>query len=353
MKSAASPDSTAQTAGEAAAQWLMREKAGRLAEPERAQLADWLDADPEHRAAYERACAAWEGVGRVAAHHAVRHMRDAALAAKPVRRFRGWQWLSAAAVVGVLVAAGWLFTAHRQPSIQSVSASAAGDSAMQIHHYQTAVGERSTVTLQDGSTVVLNTDSTVEVDFTPHERRVRLSRGQALFEVARNPSRAFVVLAGDRRVTALGTAFDVRLDRDRVRVVLVEGRVAVDMAAPPEANDAASSPSRLELEPGEQLVAQTGAPATVQSANIERLTSWKSGRLIFQDESLDSAVAEVNRYIREPLRVDDPRVAALRVSGVFRIAEVNRFAASMTELYPLEAHRQPDGSILLERRQGR
>jgi transmembrane sensor len=240
--------------------------------------------------------------------------------------------LSAAGIAGVLVTVGWLAVSHLQPA-----------GLAKTNDYHTAVGERSAITLQDGSTVVLNTNSALEVDFTSSERRIRLLRGQAMFEVAKSASRTFVVFAGDRRITALGTAFDVRLDKDAVRVLLVEGRVAVD----------AASRARLELEPGEQLVAKSGAAAVVQPANIQRLTSWKSGRLIFQDESLGNAVAEVNRYIRHPLKIGDPRIAELRFSGVFRTAEVERFANSMTELYPIVANRGTDGSVSLNWRPGR
>jgi transmembrane sensor len=315
---------------EAAAQWLMREKAGPLNESEQAEQAAWLAAHSDNRAAYERACSVWDNVGHVAARGDVRAMRDAALAAKPAPRFR-WRYIGLAAAMGaVLIAAGGFTWLRFAPQLTA--------QFWDAHRYHTAIGERSAVTLQDGSNVVLNTNSAVEVDFASSERRVRLLRGQALFEVAKNPARAFVVLAGNRRITALGTSFDVRIDQDDVRVVLVEGRVAVDA---------------LELEPGEQLVARTGAPAVVRAANVARLTSWKAGRLVFQDESLGDAVAEVNRYIRKPLTLDDPQIAALRISGVFRTAEVERFAASMTDLYPLAAMTQPDGSVRLKFREAR
>src|SRR5690606_15701139 len=93
--------------------------------------------------------------------------------------------------------------------------------------YSTGIGQRSTVTLQDGSIVELNAQTRIKVAFGAERRSVQLLDGQAIFRVAKDASRPFVVHAGDREIIALGTAFDVRLDPSAMRVTLLEGKVAV------------------------------------------------------------------------------------------------------------------------------
>jgi len=207
--------------------------------------------------------------------------------------------------------------------------------------FATAVGEHSTIPLQDGSTVVLDTSSKIQLSFTPVERAVRLIRGQALFEVAKNPSRPFVVYAGDRRIVALGTSFDVRLQDASVRVTLVEGRVAVDRVSAP----AFSRPT--ELTPGQQLIASPSSPVEVHHADMASVTSWREGRLMFSDEPLAAAVAEVNRYSRTKIVLADPALASLRISGVFRTGQITGFVAALETRFPLQIRRQSDHTIML------
>src|SRR5690606_12600450 len=121
--------------------------------------------------------------------------------------------------------------------------------------YRTAVGERLAVTLDDGSVLTLNTDSRALVQYGDGIRGVTLEKGQALFEVAKNPELPFVVTAAGRKVTALGTAFDVRVTDDRLAVTLIEGRVAVEPTAPSSAIK-----ERTELAPGDQLIAAASHP---------------------------------------------------------------------------------------------
>src|SRR5690606_15969424 len=142
-------------------------------------------------------------------------------------RLRFFRVAAAAAVVGMAVAIAYAVipTFSDGPASNSSIIRAATEGGA----FRTAVGERSSITLSDGASVVLNTNSRIEVRYTPERRNVRLLAGQAWFQVAKHPERPFVVEAGDRRVTALGTAFDVRMDsRDSVQVTLAEGKVSVE-----------------------------------------------------------------------------------------------------------------------------
>src|SRR5262249_55156254 len=134
--------------------------------------------------------------------------------------------------------------------------------------FTTAVGERSTVALSDGSSVVLDTQSRIDVAYSPDQRRVRLTSGQAWFQVAHNAGWPFVVEAGDRRITALGTAFDVRLGNreNSVQVTLVEGKVAVEAIQSPLARFIRSAPPASVLSPGDSLVVSGAQPVLSRPA---------------------------------------------------------------------------------------
>jgi transmembrane sensor len=269
------------------------------------------------------------------------------------RGFRFGSMRAAAAALIVALAIGAVVGTPPELRDQAV-AWIDGSQGVARGSFQTAVGERSTVTLEDGSVATLNTNSKVEVAYNDGERRVRLIKGQALFEVAKNPHRPFVVFAGDRRIVALGTAFDVRLDDDRVAVTLVEGRVAVETATATTQPGLTPAKGRTELEPGEQLIAARGEPMSVKATNTDRVTSWRGGKLVFQDDALADVVREVSRYSRTRIVIGDERIGRLRVSGVFRTGQADNFAKAITEFFPLAVEeRGPNESALVWRKDAR
>jgi transmembrane sensor len=210
--------------------------------------------------------------------------------------------------------------------------------------YDTLPGQQETVRLNDGTHVSLNTNTRLTVHYTRKERHVRLERGEALFEVAKNPNRPFVVLAGGEEVRALGTTFVVRREAARLSVTLVEGRVEVR-----QQTRSAPGPTKLAiLAPGERLTVKPNEAVAVDRPQIEAATAWRRGELIFEDASLSDAVDELNRYGGQPVVLADPRIAGLRVSGVFRTGAADEFAQTIAELHHLEV-RQDDGKIVLHR----
>jgi transmembrane sensor len=210
---------------------------------------------------------------------------------------------------------------------------------------ETAVGQRSTITLSDDSIVTLNTNSRVELHYSPDVRQLVLVRGQAHFAVKKEP-RPFEVLAGNQRIVALGTAFDVRLDAGQsVQVTLVEGRVSIDeatLSAPVKPSTIPSTidqlPLLIELEAGEQLIVEPDALSIVVKVDIEQVVGWLEGRLVFRKDSLEEAVAEFNRYsLRKLVVTNDPRLDAIQVNGVFNAGSTNQFVAALETLHPIKA----------------
>ena len=212
--------------------------------------------------------------------------------------------------------------------------------------YATGVGEQRTVQLSDGSTVMLDTDSQVIVRLTRTGRDIRLGRGQALFDVAHDTKRPFVVTAGATSVTALGTRFDVRREGRGASVTLVRG--AVEVRERPQGGQARV----WRLAPGQHVATQATAPAP-RRVDVDAATSWTTGRLIFHAVPLREAVAEFNRYERQKIEVADSAVGDELISGVFAVGDANTFVGSVADLHDLTIVRaDKDGAIRLTRSGG-
>jgi transmembrane sensor len=303
--------------------------------------------DAEHVAAYDATARAMGTVERNAADPRLLALRDAALSVKEERRAPVWR--TAAALLGavVLAGAGWAAVSVDRPMPVAMARLVPflnPDAAV----YRTAVGERSTISLPDGSTATLNTDTVLRVAFTDKVRGIRLVRGQALFEVAHNKARPFEVYAGDRAITAVGTVFDVRLDGDAVKVALVEGIVRVRRRAP--SAPSASPAPQIVMTAGEVLQARPTEPMVVRSLDIARETSWRSGVVVFDETPLAEAVAELNRYSTDQLVVPDRSIGALHITGVFRTGDLRRFALTVEEVLPVALEAGPGGETILTRR---
>lgn len=316
----------------AAAAWVLDEQKG-LSRRQRARRDDWLAADPRHAKAYQEVLATLGELDRHAAHPEIMALRQAALAhseAQPTsRKLALW----AACLVSIL-----LFGATARSLFDRFT-------VVQAAAHATSVGERSTVPLADGSIVTLNTASEVEVAYSADERSVRLLDGQAIFTVAHGQPAPFRVYAGDKVVTAIGTVFDVRIDGDEVRVSVIEGAVRVTRQVPTRVER--PSPADEEtLVAGEALVASPGGAMSVKRVDIERVTSWRSGLLSFQDTPLAEAIAEVNRYTHRPVTLADSRLGEYRMSGTFRVGEPERFARALTELFPVAATSTDTGTVI-------
>jgi transmembrane sensor len=148
-----------------------------------------------------------------------------------------------------------------------------------------------------------------------------LVRGEAFFEVAKDPTRPFVVTAGSRQVIAVGTAFNVRLQDRQLRVTLVEGRVRVIIAPAPDSPALPVTPvTPVTLEAGSALVATENGVERIEKLDVARATSWRSGTLVFDGERLADVVAEMNRYSHEKLVISNAVLADRKVSGVFEPA---------------------------------
>jgi transmembrane sensor len=209
--------------------------------------------------------------------------------------------------------------------------------------YSTPVGGFQRLPLADGSRVELNTDSRLKIAFQKAERRLVLVSGEAFFDVAHDRSRPFVVDAGYYTVTAVGTAFSVRRDSGKVRVIVSEGLVRVDR------NDGSNASPMVFVAAGQRIDARPAAAIAVErttSMALEEALSWREGMLAFEEEPLASVAAEFNRYNQRQLIVD-PAVANVKVSGTFRANNVEGFVRLLNQGFNVGVSSRGDQDIEL------
>jgi transmembrane sensor len=242
---------------------------------------------------------------------------------------------------------------------------------------ETQRGERRQVALADGSVVQVDPQTRLKVEYEAHTRRVVLERGRALFHVAKNPERPFLVKVRDTTVRAVGTAFAVEEADHTVVVTVAEGRVAVlhgpvtegpspdtarektttasaamraDKAARPnEPRSAGSAVPEIILTANQQVtVAGAGTAELVREVDSARVLSWAEGRLIFENESVERAVREFNRYNRIQLSVNDAGLAQRPISGVFSASDPESFVAFIQSVAAVHVKRNESDDITIE-----
>ncbi|UUY00788.1 FecR family protein [Sphingomonas sp. J315] len=313
--------------GEAAARWLARLNARSVTTDELDRFYAWRR-DPANAAAYARVERVWREAHRLESDPTIATAVDEALErpqqrgflAGLVRRRLLVAGLTAIPVAVTGVAAWWTFG--------------------QAEVHETVRGERLAFALADGTQVQLNTDSRIRVSFSDGQRVVELERGEALFAVKRDPARPFIVEAGTQSVRALGTSFSTRRSDDALRVVLIEGQVAV--------NSTGSAEVKL-TRSGGAAVARPGKPIVPGMTDPAAATAWTRGKLLFRQTPLASAVSEVNRYSARRIVLGSQALGARRVDGNFEIGDSESFVAAVTTIFDLSVRTQ-DTDIILEPR---
>jgi transmembrane sensor len=257
----------------------------------------------------------------------LRAMLDRARASRRARRRSIAIAASFAAFVAVAASGVGSFIVER-PAPQSV--------------YRTTAGERSTVRLADGSVIVLSSKTEMRVDYSRKRRNIALVRGEALFRVAKDHARPFVVAAAQREVVAVGTAFDVKIDPQQFRVTMLEGKVRVrSLPDEPASNDQF-------LVAGQRMTAQQGGnEMRVDRADLANDTAWIEDRLVFDGQPLAQAVAEMNRYTVQPITIADAKLKTLPISGMFKTNQPGEFVEALTSYYPIVARQGASGEVAL------
>jgi transmembrane sensor len=300
-----------------ASEWFVEFRAGDVSGEARLRFIEWLRRSPEHIQAYLEVAAAWSELpssdpgGRldIASLIARAQNESDVIAISPVNpglsraeptaqpralRTMRRRFVPAVAALAMLGSVAAVFVWIDRDTARS---------------YSTGIGEQRTIQLADGSTVELNARSKVEVRLTARRRDVALIEGQALFRVAKDKQRPFVVRSREAQVRAVGTEFDVYRKQIETVVTVVEGRVETypgsDGAAP------------IVISAGEQLTVMPHIATKPTRTDTAAATAWVQKRLIFEETPLSEVAEEFNRYNRRPLVIDDDRLAKLKISGVY------------------------------------
>ncbi len=220
--------------------------------------------------------------------------------------------------------------------------------------YETESGEHRQALLSDGSTVELGAQTALAVRYTDQQRTVALDHGVAIFHVAHNVARPFVVEAGDGSITAVGTAFQVLHEGPRTVVTVTDGTVVVQprelpaigpVVAPPDlARPARWQPARVSR--GEEIAIADGVAAVVEHADLDTATAWREGRLQYLGEPLRNVIADVNRYSRRHLRCEDTACDLLYIGTVFE-RDIDTWISRLPQIFPVEINEiDPDHVVV-------
>lgn len=303
---------------------------------------EWQQRSPAHREAFEKTTDVWEAIPRSKGAREFMLAKELREADPPRQRSSRLRWVAPVYALVLALGGAWSFQQWREQGV-----------------YVTAVGELRSILLDDGSRVLLNTDTNVRVDFDAKRRSVEIRGGEALFEVVKDPGRPFVVRVGGSEVIAVGTAFSVRFvdgpkQEDALTVMLIEGQVNVRPTA--GRADALAPKEAVTLKPGDRLTLDYRPSANVSALeskldrpDIERAMAWKRNELAFKDTPLVDAIEEINRYSRTQITwSDEVELAKLDVSGVFKTGDSAAFANAVAMLHGLKV-REVDGRLRLEK----
>lgn len=311
-----------------ASEWATRVAEGTLNPSDAAHLEQWLCADTRHRGAFVRAQAGWRMVSRIARTQGLAGEPEPTPARPaPRRRFTPPRLIGAAIAAGLVAAVTLGLTLGDRP-----------------RDYRSGVGEVRSIVLEDGSTATIGSGSALEVAMHADARALRLDAGEAWFDVAHNRARPFVVAAGDIRVRAVGTAFAVCRTANGIDVLVSDGTVEVRRgdAGPAE---------RVSAGQTLHIPARATAPAIRATPGldaVDRQLGWRQGLIILDGEPLASAAARFNRYNRVQIAIEDPALAAIRLTGRFKSSEALAFAQAAGKVAHARVVQRED-RILLSR----
>lgn len=314
------------------------------------QLREWLK-NKANRAQILEAARLWHGPEIVAvlsglipqAELVVRKREDR----RRFNRILGWSTLAVTVVVGVGAVTGFVKMPfdvdrlHRQSGI-----------------YATSIGERRDITLADNTVVTLNTGSKMSVDYSTGSREVYLVRGEASFQVMSDPSRPFIVSAGMRRFQATGTRFNVRVITPQLtELTVTDGTVKVMDAPPRNPETPAQRRATLlygettvqaleaaQVEPGFQSVSQ------LDEDEVQARLAWQRGLIVFDNEALQDALTEIDRYTTTKFVLADEKVRQVRIAGSFRTGDVEGLLSSLKSKFRVDWKRDAQGRIVLSSR---
>ncbi len=295
------------TLTEQAATWFLRIQQSDCSDADQKAFEVWLAASEANRAEYQQYTQLWQNLDQ--------------LERKPKQSPSKKAYLAITSVMMLMLMFG---------SLQWLS------DYEQIH--TTAVGDRHQITLADGTTIDMNTDTVIRVALWGYSRKVTLERGEASFKIGDERFRSFVVFSGNGTLRDIGTEFNVTKETDKTTVSVLEGAVEVTL-------DNQSQATKL-LYGGQQLTYSNYDISSISPVNAEATVAWHKDRLIFRELPLDEVVQQINRYHVRPIRLGDQQLSQLKVSGEFNSTDRAGLVQALKTLLSLRSSEQNDVTVL-------
>lgn len=326
-------DGHARLMAAAALEHFVHLKSGDATVDDQQRFEVWKQADPAHAREYEKLVRLWTDLDDLPA------LEPVPMVAKPYSRRaylphaahrHGTAWRGAALGITLLFLTAGVWLTDALTLLRS--------------DYHTGAGEQRTLSLADGSRINMNTDSALAVDFSASARQLTLLKGEVLVTVAADPGRPFIVVTNNGNTRAVGTQFDVTISGDEVTVTTVEHRVEVTL-------DNSGKPS-VRVAQGQSVTYDAKSLSAPVAADLNALTAWRRGKLVFDDRPLGQVIEQINRYREGKILIVDPRLRDFRVSGIFDIARPDSVLSAIEHILPVRSVRLTRYLVLLSRAEG-
>ncbi|MHC1548061.1 FecR family protein [Phyllobacterium sp. K27] len=313
-----------------ALEWFARLQTGGRDPAVVGEFEAWLAADPRHSVEFRKLQAIWgsselEGAAKRVGRQ-LKRPGGSILSRGEKQSFQGRWTVGVAGLAAMLIV---LIFVHQLPMLM----------LQWRADYISETGKQTTVTLPDGSTMILNTDSAASIDFDGSRRNVTLLQGEAYFNVIRDPDHPFQVTSAFTRVEAKGTAFSVRMESSSELVVLEHGRVGVTLLS--------DSRDSVDLEPGQIVTATEHRLSRVTSVDTATEFAWLQGRMSFYDQPFSQVIARLQRYYRGHIILADAQIGQTIVSGNYRLDDPEGAIRSLAAAAKANMTQLPGGIIIL------
>ncbi len=346
-----------------AAAWVLQLEQGPLGKEDRAALEEWCGRSPAHAKALSAEATAWLGTENALdrlfetdaelVKTSVRTLSRPINSGQSTKRYIVGRLVATATVLAIMFIGITEFTPSNQFSGKNEPFVVLAP--LTFNTYATAIGEQAEFKLHDGSIVHLNTNSEVKVSYQKKRRLVKLTRGEAHFDITSDPARPFDVIAASKQISAVGTAFAVRLTASGVNITVTEGVVGILSPEPEQVTtielERPTLPYQALLEPFEKMVieASVSTITKVKSDTIEKELSWRAGRLHFDEENLQYVIDEVSRYTDQVITLSDPSIADLKIGGIFKAGETEALLKALELSFDLKIERINETNVSISR----